>query len=245
MTHGLLHLSVLIETMRREGLELSIGKPRVIVREHNGMVEEPFETLVVEVPPDKLGPVMELVGARRGQLVETRSHQDYTYVVFSIPARGLIGLRTRLLNATQGTAIIHHRFESYRPVEGDIPGRPNGVLVSMVSGKAVAFALDGLQDRADMFVSPGDVVYEGMIVGENSRTGDMAVNPTKEKKLTNIRAAGSDRNILLRPARDLTLETALEYIEDDELVEVTPSKIRLRKLVLSANDRKRLAKRGV
>ncbi len=241
---GLLHLSVLIETIRREGFELSIGKPRVIVRERNGILEEPFETLVVEVPPDKLGPVMELVGARRGQMVETSTHQDYTYVVFSIPARGLIGLRTRLLNATQGTAIIHHRFEAYRAVEGEIAGRPNGVLVSMVSGRAVAFALDGLQERADMFVSPGDVVYEGMIVGENSRTGDMAVNPTKEKKLTNIRAAGSDRNILLRPARALTLEAALEYIEEDELVEVTPGSIRLRKGVLSALDRKRLAKRG-
>jgi GTP-binding protein len=241
---GLLHLSVLIETMRREGFELSIGKPRVIVRERNGIVEEPFETLVVEVPPDKLGPVMELVGARRGQLVETSTHQDYTYVVFSIPARGLIGLRTRLLNATQGTAIIHHRFEAYRPIEGEIPGRPNGVLVSIVSGRAVAFALDGLQERAEMFVAPGDIVYEGMIVGENSRAGDMAVNPTKEKKLTNIRAAGSDRNILLKPPRTLTLETALEYIEDDELVEVTPTQIRLRKLVLSATDRKRLAKRG-
>ncbi|NLX96217.1 MAG: translational GTPase TypA [Rhodopirellula sp.] len=241
---GLLHLSVLIETMRREGFELSVGKPRVIVRERNGKLEEPFETLVVEVPPDKLGPVMELVGARRGQMVETSTHQDYTYVVFSIPARGLIGLRTRLLNATQGTAIIHHRFEAYRPMEGEIAGRANGVLVSMVSGRAVAFALDGLQERADMFVSPGDVVYEGMIVGENSRGDDMAVNPTKEKKLTNIRAAGSDRNILLRPARFLTLETALEYIDEDELVEVTPQSIRLRKGVLATIDRKRLARRG-
>ena len=187
---------------------------------------------------------MELVGARRGQMVETSTHQDYTYVVFSIPARGLIGLRTRLLNATQGTAIIHHRFEAYRPMEGEIAGRANGVLVSMVSGRAVAFALDGLQERADMFVSPGDVVYEGMIVGENSRGDDMAVNPTKEKKLTNIRAAGSDRNILLRPARFLTLETALEYIDEDELVEVTPQSIRLRKGVLATIDRKRLARRG-
>ncbi len=241
---GLLHLSVLIETMRREGFELSIGKPRVIVRERDGVLEEPFETLVVEVPPDKIGPVMELIGARRGQLMETSTHQDYTYVVFSIPARGLIGLRTRLLNATQGTAIIHHRFDRYRPVEAEVPGRASGVLVSMVSGRAVAFALDGLQERAEMFIAPGDVVYEGMIVGENSRSGDMSVNPTKEKKLTNIRAAGSDRNILLKPPRVLNLESALEYIEDDELVEVTPTQIRLRKLVLSANDRRRLARRG-
>ena len=194
---GLLHLSVLIETMRREGFELAIGKPRVILHQRDGVVEEPFESLVVEVPSEHVGAVMEHVGGRRGQLAETANHGSYTYLVFSIPARGLIGLRTRLLNATQGTAIIHHRFECYRPREGDIPGRPTGVLVSMVSGRAVAYALDGLQERAEIFVTPGDDVYEGMIVGENSRSGDMPVNPAKEKKLTNIRAAGRDENILL------------------------------------------------
>lgn len=239
---GVLHLSVLIETMRREGFELSIGKPRVLMHQRNGVTEEPFESLVVEVPSDKLGPVMELVGARRGQLAKMTGHDDYTYLVFSIPARGLIGLRTRLLNATQGTAVIHHRFESYRPAEGDIPGRPNGVLVSMADGRAVAFGLDGLQERAEMFVGPGEVVYEGMIVGENSRTGDMPVNPTKEKKLTNMRASGSDRNILLKPPRVLSLEAALEYIEDDELVEVTPTQIRLRKIILRQVDRRRAAR---
>jgi GTP-binding protein len=241
---GVLHLSVLIETMRREGFEVSIGKPRVILHDNHGVTEEPFESLVVEVPNDKLGAVMELVGGRRGQMVEMTNHDNYTYVVFSIPARGLIGLRTRLLNATQGTAVIHHRFERYRPVEGDIPGRPTGVLVSVTAGRAVAFALDGLQQRAEMFVAPGDVVYEGMIVGENSRSGDMSVNPTKEKKLTNVRAAGSDRNILLKPPRVLSLEAALEYIEDDELVEVTPSQIRLRKTILTQVDRRRAARRG-
>ena len=240
---GILHLSVLIETMRREGFEMAIGKPRVIVRDNGGVLEEPFESLVVEVPPDKLGAVMELVGARRGQLVEMTSHNDYAYAVFAIPARGLIGLRTRLLNATQGTAIVHHRFEAYRPLEGDVPGRANGVLVSMTSGRAVAFGLDGLQDRAEMFVGPGDVVYEGMVVGENSRSGDMSVNPTKEKKLTNIRAAGSDRNILLKPPRVLSLEAALEYIAEDELVEVTPKQLRLRKVILKEVDRRKLARR--
>jgi GTP-binding protein len=240
---GLLHLSVLIETMRREGFELSIGKPRVILRQRGGVTEEPFESLVVEVPPDRLGAVMESVGNRRGQVVEVQSHGSYTYVVFSIPARGLIGLRTRLLNATQGTVIMHHRFESYKPWDGDIAGRPTGVLVSMANGRAVAFGLDSLQERAEMFVAPGDEVYEGMIVGENSRSGDMVVNPTKEKKLTNIRAAGRDENILLKPPRILSLEAALEYIEEDELVEVTPAKIRLRKLVLSAMQRRRLARR--
>ena len=241
---GLLHLSVLIETMRREGFELAIGKPRVILREHDGVVEEPYESLVVEVPPDKMGPVMELTGSRGGQLTEMSQHDNFTYLAFSIPARGLIGLRTRLLNATQGTAIIHHRFEGYRPMTVDIPGRPNGVLVSMVSGKAVAFGLDGLQNRAEMFIGPGEEVYEGMIVGENSRTGDMTVNPAKEKKLSNMRAANNDRNILLKPPREMTLEMALEYIEDDELVEVTPGKIRMRKAVLGVIDRRRLARKG-
>lgn len=239
---GVLHLSILIETMRREGFELSIGKPKVILQERDGVVCEPFETLVVEVPSDKLGPVMELVGNRRGNLESMATHGEYTHVTFLIPARGLIGLRTRLLNATQGTAIIHHRFAEYRPAEPDLPRRSNGVLVSMANGKAIAYALDGLQQRAELFVAPGDIVYEGMIVGENSRDNDLAVNPTKEKKLTNIRAAGSDDNILLKPPRRMSLEAALEYIEDDEYVEVTPSQIRLRKILLSENERRRRKK---
>jgi GTP-binding protein len=160
-----------------------------------------------------------------------------------IPARGLIGLRTRLLNSTQGTAIIHHRFAEYRPIEGEIPRRANGVLVSMVSGKAVAYALNMLQERAEMFVGPGDEVYEGMVVGENSRDNDLVVNPVKEKKLTNIRAAGSDENVILKPPRRMSLEAALEYIEDDELVEVTPSQIRLRKTLLKEADRRRQARK--
>ena len=240
---GLLHLGVLIETMRREGFELSVGKPRVITRQHNGITEEPFESLVVEVPPEKLGPVMELVGNRRGQMTHMNNRGQYSHVMFSIPARGLIGLRTRLLNATQGTAIIHHRFEGYKTLEGEIPVRPNGVLVSMCAGRAVAFGLDGLQNRADMFVAPSDDVYEGMIVGENSRADDMNVNPTKEKKLSNMRASGSDRNIILKPPRQMTLESALEYIEEDELVEVTPTKIRLRKILLCEHDRRKQARR--
>ncbi len=240
---GLLHLSVLIETMRREGFELAIGKPRVITRMRDGVCEEPFETLVVEVPPEQTGPVMELVGSRRGQTIDVTSRGNFTHLVFSIPARGLIGLRTRLLNATQGQAIVHHRFESYRPLEGEIEQRANGVLVAMTSGKAVAFGLDGLQDRAELFVAPGDVIYEGMIVGENSRATDMVVNPTKEKKLTNMRASGTDRNILLKPPRQITLESALEYVAEDELAEVTPSTIRLRKILLRESDRRREGRR--
>ena len=154
--------------MRREGFELSIGKPRVILRKEESGTLEPFETLVVEVPQEKLGPVMELVGARRGQLSHMGSRGDFTHAVFSIPARGLIGLRTRVLNATQGTAIMHHRFESWQPLEGEVAGRANGVLISMVQGKAIAFSLDSLQQRSELFVSPGDDVYEGMIIGELS-----------------------------------------------------------------------------
>jgi GTP-binding protein len=236
---GILHLSVLIETMRREGYELSIGKPEVIYRNNNGVVEEPFEILVVEVPDSQTGAVMEMVGGRRGQILEMNNRNEITTVKFSIPARGLIGLRTRMLMATQGNAVINHRFEGYKPREESIPGRQTGVLISMVNGKANAFALDSLQARSEPHVAPGDVVYEGMIVGENSRNEDMDVNPTKEKKLTNMRASGSDRNIILKPARKFTLEEALEFIEDDELVEVTPTIIRLRKIILKEVDRKR------
>jgi GTP-binding protein len=214
----------------------------VILRKEGDQTLEPFETLVVEVPHDKLGPVMELTGSRRGQLVHMGSRGEFAHASFSIPARGLIGLRTRVLNATQGTAIMHHRFEAWRPMEGDVAGRANGVLVSMLPGKAVAFGLDGLQERADLFIEPGDEVYEGMICGENARSEDMVVNPTKEKKLTNMRASGSDRNILLKPPRRMSLEEALEYIEEDELVEVTPAVIRLRKILLSEHERRKVAR---
>ena len=241
---GVLHLSVLIENMRREGFELSVGKPRVIQRQNSdGQWEEPFETLTVEVPTDRFGAVMELVGERRGLLDVMDNRGEYTQATFRIPSRGLIGLRTRMLNATQGTAVMNHRYSEYGVVDGEIPRRPQGVLVSKVGGKALAFALDGLQQRSDLFVSPGDEVYEGMIVGENSRDNDMDVNPTKAKKLTNIRAAGSDDNILLKPARDLSLEAALEYIEEDELVEITPETVRLRKILLKESDRRREARK--
>ncbi|MFK7737047.1 MAG: translational GTPase TypA [Pirellulaceae bacterium] len=236
---GVLHLAVLVETMRREGYELSVGKPRVLTKKIDNQLHEPFETLNVEVPEDKVGPVMELVGFRRGTLDEMTPRGTYCLLKFDIPARGLIGLRTKLLNATQGTAIIHHRFNGYKPCEGDVPLRGNGVLVSMVTGKAVPFALFGLQDRSELFVGPGDEIYEGMIVGENARDNDMTVNPCREKKLTNIRAAGSDENIILKPPRQLFLEAALEYIEEDELVEITPQSIRLRKMSLKESDRRR------
>jgi GTP-binding protein len=236
---GVLHLAILIETMRREGFELSIGKPRVINRDIDGKPHEPFESLRVEVPTEAMGPVMELVGLRRGTLDEMKQRGEYSLLRFTIPSRGLIGLRTRLLNATRGTAVIHHRFESYRPVEPDVPGRANGVLISMLPGRTVPFALFALQDRSDLFVPAGIEVYEGMIVGENARDNDMNVNPCREKKLTNMRASGSDDNVILKPPRDMSLESALEYIEDDELVEVTPENIRLRKILLKESDRRR------
>ena len=241
---GVLHLAILIETMRREGFELSVGKPRVVFKEIDGKKHEPFEILAVEVPTENMGPVMELVGNRRGQLEELQQRGDYSLLRFIIPARGLIGLRTRLLNATRGTAIINHRFDSYRPVEGEVPHRSNGVLVSMVSGKAMPFALFALQDRADLFVGPGENIYEGMIVGENARDNDLVVNPCREKKLTNMRASGSDENVILKPPREMSLEAALEYIEDDELVEITPTSIRLRKMMLLESDRRRFGRSG-
>ncbi len=237
---GILHLAILIEQMRREGYELSVGKPEVIRRQVNGHWHEPFERLEVDVPPADVGPVMELVGVRRGQVKDmTTGTTGQTHIEFSIPARGLIGLRTRLLNATRGEAIMHHRFDAYRACDGEVPRRKNGVLVSQANGNAVGYAIWKLQERSELFVAPGDVVYEGMIVGENARDNDMVVNPTKEKKLTNIRAAGSDDNILLKPPREMTLEMALEYIEGDEYVEVTPAAIRLRKIRLTENERKR------
>jgi GTP-binding protein len=241
---GVLHLSVLIETMRREGFELSVGKPQVILRKTENGPEEPYERLIVETPSDRVGPVMELVGARRGEMQKMSSRGDFTHIEFVIPARGLIGMRTRLLNSTGGMAILHHRFDSYRPAQGEIPHRANGVLISMVQGRANAFGLDGLQERAELFVGHGEDVYEGMVVGENARDNDLVVNPTKEKKLTNMRASGNDENIQLKPPRKFTLEAALEYIEDDELVEITPTQIRMRKAFLKETDRKRGKLRG-
>ena len=240
---GVLHLSVLIETMRREGYELCVGKPEVIRKRIDGKWHEPFELLEVDAPAETVGSVMELVCARKGQVAEmTATESGMTHLEFTIPARGLIGMRTRLLNATKGEAIIHHRFDTYKPVEGEVPHRINGVLVSQENGKAVGYALFKLQERAEMFVGPGMDVYEGMIVGENSRDNDMTVNPIKEKKLTNVRASGSDDNILLKPPREMSLEAALEYIEGDEYVEITPEVIRLRKIYLRETDRKRMRK---
>jgi GTP-binding protein len=241
---GLLHLGILLENMRREGYELSVGKPRVITKEIDGQLMEPIEYLVIEAPPSSVGSVMELVGNRRAECVKMESHGELTHMEFTIPARGLIGLGTRLMTATSGEAIVHHNFYDYQPVRGSIPTRLNGVMVSTDTGRTTAYALDNLQERGVLFVGAGEQVYEGQVVAEHCRDNDLPVNACREKKLTNMRAAGSDKSVILKPPRQLTLELALEYIEDDELVEVTPRAIRLRKMYLKENDRKRFARQA-
>jgi GTP-binding protein len=244
---GLLHLGILIENMRREGYELSISKPHVIMHKdkETGQLLEPIEYLVVDVPEKSMGGVMELVGNRKGELVRMDNREGQVHLEFTIPARGLIGLRTRMLTATQGTAIMHHNFHEYAPARGDVPSRGNGVMIANGNGNANAFALNNLQERGVMFVEPGEPVYEGQIVAENARDNDMTVNPTTAKKLTNMRTTSSDENIILKPARKMTLEQALEYIEEDELVEATPSSIRLRKELLTENARKKAGRKKV
>jgi GTP-binding protein len=238
---GELHLTILMETMRREGYEFQVSRPRVITRVGvNGERLEPYEELMIDVPEDFLGAVIEKLGPRRGEMLEMRQPgQGLVRLRYRIPARGLFGYRSEFLTDTRGTGIMHHRFLEYGPWAGPLSGRTRGSLVSMENGAIVAFALANLQERATLFVKPGDPVYEGMIVGESSRASDMDVNPTREKKLTNIRTKAADENVQLEPPRELTLEAALEYIEDDELIEVTPRAIRLRKRSLSASERKR------
>ncbi|HXV17140.1 MAG TPA: translational GTPase TypA [Gemmatimonadaceae bacterium] len=241
---GELHLTILMETMRREGYEFQVSRPRVITREGpNGERLEPYEELAIDVPEEFLGAVIEKLGPRRAEMIEMKNPgQGMVRLLYRIPARGLFGYRSEFMTDTRGTGIMHHRFLDYGNWAGPLAGRTRGTLVSMEPGVIVAFALANLAERATLFVSPGDKVYEGMLVGENSRPGDMDVNPTKEKKLTNMRSKASDENIQLEPPRELTLEGALEYIEEDELIEVTPQAIRLRKRFLSANDRKKLSR---
>ena len=236
---GLLHLGVLIETMRREGSELAVGKPRVIVKEIDGVKCEPFEDLVVEVLSEHANSVMRLCLERQGECQRMEAHGKTTHIGFHMPARGLIGLRTRLLTNTQGTAIMHHNFLEYRPIKAGMPSRANGVIISTETAKATGYAIEALQDRGLFFVGPMEGVYEGQIVGENSRDNDLTVNVTREKKLTNMRSAGADKTVPLKPPVRFSLESALEYIDDDELVEVTPHSIRMRKVFLKENDRKR------
>lgn len=236
---GILHLSILIENMRREGYELQIREPKVIYKEIDGKKAEPIEVLVVDVPAEFAGKVIELVGQRRGEMIKMENKGNMNKLEFHIPSRGIMGLRTKVLTATQGEAIMHHRFYQYEYFKGSIGGPKNGVMISMDEGPSTAYAIDGLQDRGKFFIDPGDVVYKGQIIGEHNKENDIEVNVQRGKKLTNMRASGSDKAIKITPAIKFSLEEALEYINDDEMVEVTPKSIRLRKLYLDANERKR------
>ena len=241
---GELHLGILMETMRREGFEFQVSRPRVITKVgKDGARLEPYEELMIDVPEAYIGTVIEKLGPRRAELLEMKNPgQGMVRMNFRIPARGLFGYRSEFLTDTRGTGILHHRFLESGPWAGPLAGRKNGVLVADRVGEAVGFALFNLQERAQMFIAPGEEVYEGMICGENSRPEDMDVNVSKEKKLTNMRTTASDENIQLEPPRQITLEYALEYIEEDELIEVTPKSIRLRKRALAATERKKIAR---
>ena len=236
---GVLHLSVLMETMRREGYEFQVGRPQVIVSHEGGKKLEPIEQAVVDVPAEYAGKVIEIFGSRGGEMTDMVQRDEHVHLEFKIATRGVMGLRTRILNATRGEATLFHHFFEYGPYRGDIGGRINGSLIAMSTDKSVAFALDALQTRGKMFIGPGEMCYEGMIVGEHAKDNDLVVNVAKAKQLTNMRAASADKGIQLAPPITFTLEEALEYIEDDELVEVTPKSIRLRKRLLSENDRKK------
>ena len=236
---GVLHLAVLIETMRREGYELAVGKPRVIIKEIDGVQCEPVEELTVDVPNEAAGKIIELTGLRKGELFHMENRGNRQKLEFEIPTRGLIGFRSKALTMSGGEAIVASRFLKYVPHKGELPGRAMGVMVSMGTGKSQAFAIDALQLRGFFFIDPGVDTYEGMIVGEHCKENDLVVNVQKAKQLTNLRASGSDKNLKIAPARKMSLEQALEYIEDDELVEVTPQNIRLRKIYLTELERRR------
>ena len=240
---GILHLSILIETMRREGYELQVGQPQVIFKDIDGMKCEPIETLVVDVPQETAGKVIELATQRKGELLIMEPKGDLQHLEFKIPSRGLIGLRNNVLTATQGEAIMNHRFTDYEPFKGPIPGRINGSLISMEGGPCTAYAIDKLQDRGVFFVEPGDELYTGQVIGEHSRDNDIVVNIQKGKKLTNMRASGSDDNVRITPAKRFSLEESMEYIQKDEYLEITPKSIRMRKIYLDENERTRMAKK--
>ena len=239
---GVLHISILIETMRREGFELAVSRPRVITKVVDGVLHDPMEQLTIDVPEEFAGNVITLVGQRRGEMKHMETRGNRQLIEFTIPTRGIIGLRSKILTASAGEAIVSHRFDHYAPFKGDIPARVNGSMVSLGQGKAVAYAIDALQLRGTFFIDPGEETYEGMVVGEHCKDKDLPVNLQKGKELTNMRAAGSDRKMKIAPATKLSLEQALEYIADDELVEVTPHFIRLRKIHLTEEGRKRAAK---
>jgi GTP-binding protein len=240
---GILHLSILIETMRREGYELQVGQPQVIIKEIDGVKCEPIESLSIDTPENVSGKVIELVTQKKGELLIMEPKGDLQHLEFDIPARGLIGLRNAILTATAGEAIMAHRFKSYEPWKGNIPGRINGVLISMDKGSSTAYSIDKMQDRGAFFISPAEDVYGGQVIGEHIRPGDLVINVTRAKQLTNFRASGSDDNVRITPKIDFSLEEAMEYIEWDEYVELTPKSIRIRKIFLDENERKRQQKK--
>jgi GTP-binding protein len=236
---GILHLGILIETMRREGFELTIGQPQVLVKEIGGKKHEPFENLVVDVPADYSGKVIDMVTQKKGEMLVMESKGEMQHLEFEIPSRGLIGLRSNMMTNTAGEAVMAHRFLEYKPWKGPIPGRSNGVLLSKNQEKTTAYSIDKLQDRGTFFVDPGEEVYVGQIIAEHIKPGDLIVNATEGKKLTNMRASGSDDSVRIIPKKQMTLEECMEYIQQDECIEVTPKKIRLRKVILDEDERKR------
>ena len=239
---GIMHLSVLIETMRREGYELTVGQPQVIIKEIDGVKSEPYETLVIDVPQDFASKAIDLVTQRKGDLLIMEAKGESQHLDFDIPSRGLIGLRSQMLTATAGEAVMAHRFREYKPLKGKIPGRLAGVLISKDQGVSTPYSIDKLQDRGKFFISPGEEVYTGMIIGEHSRDNDLVVNVVEAKKLNNMRASGKDDSNVIAPKIDMSLEECMEYIQSDECIEVTPNFIRLRKIHLKEEDRKRQQK---
>jgi len=237
---GILHLAVLIETMRREGYEFQVGQPQVLFKEVDGVRHEPVETMVVDVPESVSGKVIELATQRKGELLIMEPKGDMQHLEFGIPARGLIGLRNQMLTATAGEAVMTHRFKAYEPYKGPVPGRINGSLISMDMGVGTPYSIDKLQDRGVFFVDPGEEIYMGQVIGEHTRGNDLVINILKGKKLTNMRASGSDDNSKIAPKKEFSLEEALEYIQKDEYVEVTPKSIRMRKIYLDETERKRM-----
>jgi GTP-binding protein len=242
---GILHLSILIETMRREGYELQVGQPKVIIKEINGVKCEPYEVLTIDTPLESSSKAIDIVTQHKGDLTMIEQKGDYQHIEFNIPSRGLVGLRNQMLTATAGEAIIAHRFNEYAPYKGNIPGRNAGVLIALEKGMGTAYAIDKLQDRGKFFVAPGEEIYGGQIIGEHIRPDDLVINITKAKQLTNMRASGSDTAVALAPKIVFSLEEALEYIQEDEYVEVTPKSIRMRKITLDENERKRKEKSAV
>jgi GTP-binding protein len=239
---GILHLGVLVETMRREGYELTVGNPQVLVKTIDGKKNEPYENLVVDVPAEFSGKVIDLVTQRKGEMQVMESKGEMQHLEFEIPSRGLIGLRSQMLTNTAGEAVMAHRFVEYKPWKGPIPGRNNGVLISKFQGTTTAYSIDKLQDRGSFFIDPGEEVYAGQIIAEHIKPGDLNVNAVEAKKLTNHRASGSDDSVRITPKLQFTLEECMEYIQQDECIEVTPKSIRMRKTILNEEDRKKASR---